>query len=159
VTIEVSFAEMAHLPDLMRIQAKAYGPGLVESEAVLESRVRAGKGYSFVATGDGEVLGYVLAHPWPRHASPGLENVFSESPPGSDALHIHDMALDERAKGQGVSRLLLAAVEGAASGRFQASTLVAVQGAQTFWTHVGFEDEGPAEGYDEGARFMSKRLR
>lgn len=157
--VEVSFAEMAHLPDLMRIQATAYGPGLVESEAVLMSRILAGKGYSFVASRDGVVLGYVLAHPWPRRSSPGLENVFSESPPGSDALHIHDMALDERAKGQGVSRMLLAAVEDAAADRFEASTLVAVQGAQTFWTHVGFEDEGPAEGYDQGARFMAKSIR
>lgn len=156
---EVSFAEMSHLPDLMRIQSTAYGPGLVESEAVLASRILAGKGYSFVATRDGVVLGYVLAHPWPRRSSPGLENVFSDSPPGSDALHIHDMALDERAKGQGVSRMLLAAVEDAAADRFEASTLVAVQGAQTFWTHVGFEDEGPAEGYDEGARFMAKPIR
>lgn len=156
VTIEQ--AALTHLDAIMALQEIAYTDELVEGRDVLGSRIEKGTPFSCVAMSDGSLAGYVLAHRWPDHSSPGLQLVLRELPPNSTVVHIHDLAVAPEFRGVGVAQALLNALESRARTDVESLTLVAVQGADRFWAKVGFEDEGPVPNYDTGARFMRKRL-
>lgn len=152
-------ANLSDLPDIMRLQNQAYLPELREDDSIFESRIHVAPEYCFVAELQEALVGYVIAHPWSDHSSPGLGRVIDSLPEGADAIHIHDLAVDSSFRGRGVARLLLERLHTASPAHFKFSTLVAVQGASEFWKHLGFGDEGPARAYDSGARFMRQRLR
>ncbi len=156
--VKIEQAALTHLDAILELQAIAYTDELVEGRDVLGSRIEMGSVFSCVAMAGGSLAGYVLAHLWPDHSSPGLQLVLHELPPNSTVVHIHDMAVAPEFRGAGVAQALLNALESRARMDVESLTLVAVQGAERFWAKVGFEDEGPAAGYDTGARFMRKRL-
>lgn len=155
---EIKPASFTHLNAIVLLQLQAYTDELAESADVLGSRIAHGGAHSFVATSGDALVGYVLAHRWPDHSSPGLGLVMEQTPPDSTVIHLHDMAVAPEFRGSGIAQALLNALEQSALEVVDSITLVAVQGAQNFWARVGFEDEGPVPNYDAGARFMRKRL-
>lgn len=149
----------AELPHVDRIQRQAYEAGLVEPIEALASRLRVAPKFAFVARDGCECLGYLLAHPWPADQSPGLQNSLEILPENCDALHLHDMAVDPAHANRGIGRALLRAlIEAARSAGFSQITLVAVQGADTFWNKMGFLAVRRVDGYDDGALLMRRIL-
>ena len=146
------------LPFVQEIEVKAYAGDLVESFDVLLAKYRLMPELCFVAYVDDVVVGYVIAHGWDRDTSPGLHKVF-ETLPEVEVVHIHDMAVDPQFLGRGIARALLAALDAACLAKsLSEMTLVAVAGADIFWTRMGFLTEKQAQGYDEVAVFMRRNL-
>jgi len=155
----ITFMTSADLPHVDRIQRQAYKADLVESIEALASRLRMAPKFAFVARDGGDCLGYLLAHPWPADQSPGLQNSLEILPENCDALHLHDMAVDPAHAGRGIGRALLGALtEAARAAGFSQITLVAVQGADTFWNKMGFLAVRRVDGYDDGALLMRRIL-
>lgn len=146
------------------IQRLAYTPDLVEPLEALASRLALAPEFSLVARlgghlADAGLAGYLLAHPWPADESPGLAAQLRALPAGCTALHLHDMAIDPAHAGRGVGRALFDALitRGHAAG-FRQLTLVAVQGAGTYWARYGLQAVRPATNYGPGALFMAMDL-
>lgn len=148
-----------HLPDIDRIQHLAYTDDLVEPLDLLFRKAELAPRCCFAARIEGQIVGYVLAHPWDRDSSPGLSAPLESLPDPAPVVHLHDLAIAPAYGGRGVARALVdALVEAARSQGKEALTLVAVQGAHTFWKRMGFIAEHKATGYDEGALFMRRVL-
>ncbi|RAL24777.1 GNAT family N-acetyltransferase [Lujinxingia litoralis] len=148
-------------PEIDRIQHLAYGEGLRELLDALVSRIHVAPDFCFAAQSPqhASLAAYILAHPWPADASPGLDNVITSLPDQSDAIHLHDMAVDPAFGGQGIAtKLLDTLIDAARQQGFHAITLVAVQDAAGFWKKRGFTPLRPAAGYDDDALFMRRSL-
>ncbi len=156
--MKVIAMQASDFPAVQRIQEQAYAAELVESIEVLAAKYRWSPELCFVACVDDVVAGYVIAHGWDRETSPGLHKEYEELPV-VEAVHIHDLAVDPAFLGRGVARAILAALEDAARAKsLREMTLVAVAGADSFWTRMGFVVERAAEGYDDVAVFMRRYL-
>lgn len=107
---------------------------------------------------DGEALGYLISHPWPRDAAPPKLGVRMEAIPASDSYYLHDIALLPAARGTGAGATATAVVvhqakvEGCRDVR-----LVAIQGADSYWHRQGFEYV-EAEPYGPGSHLMQRRI-
>ncbi|MEZ4460724.1 MAG: GNAT family N-acetyltransferase [bacterium] len=142
------------------IQHLAYPPGLAETQEVLKSKRRAAPDFCFLACANGAAVGYVIAHPWLRDKSPGLERSIDVLPPECDVVHLHDLVVHPDSHGQGIARALVdAVVQHAMDAAFDEITLVAVMDAQSFWQKMGFQTVRSVQGYDDHAVFMRRVLR
>ena len=114
----------------------------------------------------GMLSGYLLAGPWPLGSIPPLNTLLTSLLGASDALFVHDLALDRRAKGTGQAGAIIdRLVQQAYATEFRHLALVAVNGTATFWGHHGF---GSASGspelaaklasYGAGAQYMRRDL-
>ena len=141
------------------IQHLAYPPGLAETLDVLKSKRNAAPDFCFLACANGAPVGYVIAHPWLRDSSPGLERRIDALPAGCDVVHLHDLVVHPDFHGQGIARELVDAVmRRATADGFDELTLVAVMDARTFWEKMAFEYVKTAHGYDGNAVFMRRAL-
>lgn len=158
--IKIVPAKLSDIPELHRIEVSVYPPHLAESPEVLASRIQVAPDFCAAAKLDQEYIAYILAHPWTDSSSPGLGVITASIPENADVIHLHDLAVLPQMQGKGVSRLMLAWLETEVLNRgFTTITLVAVNGADTFWTVMGFQDIGPATGYDAVARLMRRDCR
>lgn len=145
------------LCDVMRIQQRAYKGELVESFDTLASRLNIAPQFAFIAREQAHTRGYLLAHPWLADASPGLGLVLETLPEHGEVLHLHDMAIDPAYSSRGIGRALLGALTDATRrAGFNQITLVAVQGADSYWQKMGFCAVRRVDGY--GARAILMRL-
>ena len=157
--ITITHAGLSDLADIHAIEEEAYPAALAESAEVLGSRIHVASAFCAVALQEDQHVGYVLAHPWTDQSSPGLGRVITKLPPDASVIHIHDLAVLPKMRGAGVARSMLTWLEQRVEEHgFEAMTLVAVNGADTFWRTMGFEDIGPADGYDLQARMMRRIL-
>ncbi|AOT08334.1 GNAT family N-acetyltransferase [Pseudoalteromonas luteoviolacea] len=147
---------------ILDIQEKSYQEVGIEDLAVLKSKNDASPDTCFVCvSNDGEIFGYVLAHPWCGVAPPKL---FESLPyiENCDHLYLHDMAISPHSKGKGVGRALASKLIDVAKNKSMTKiSLVAVQGSQTFWTRVGFKEVKGVEvcsSYGEQAVLMENVL-
>lgn len=148
------------------LQNLAYQPLYHEPREVLESRLTVAPAFCWGAFQGGDLIAYILSHPWPA-ASPPPIGVALAAPPATDNWFVHDLAIGPNARGAGLGRALAAAAAGAAreAGLVRAD-LVAVQGAWRFWEKLGYkvaEDLSPAlrakvAGYGDDARYMTAEL-
>lgn len=129
------------LPAALVLQASAYAPALRDSPVAFASRIAIAKGCCRVAERDGELCGYILAHPWPSGRPPAVDTVLDT--PSDDAdriLYVHDLSVSSTAAGTGFGRQLVdSALDAARQLGLQRVELVAVPGAQAYWRRLGFE--------------------
>ncbi len=122
-----------------RIQAESYPREVLESLEALQSHWRVSGDTCVVAELEGQVVGYLLAHPWPKRTIPPLNKVYSVLPDDSDSLFIHDLALSPTARRSGMGRDLVRSVlQAGALMRLTTASLIAVQGSEGFWKRFGF---------------------
>lgn len=160
--MKIQEIEENHWSDILIIQDEAYHEVGLEELDVLKSKQYASPETCFVCVSDeGGVLGYLLAHPWNGSEPPKL---FEPLPDfvNSNSLFLHDMAVSSRSKGQGIGRSMMtelmkiSAVKG-----MERITLVAVQGADSFWSLLGFNEipgVNLCPSYGENAILMEKVL-
>lgn len=148
-------------PSILTIQDECYHALEPESLAVLQDKVKRAPTSCWVATSHGEVLGYLLCHPWP-HASPPPLDTPLPSMTEAEIFYLHDLAIASKARGMGAGMALLdRALSYATANGFSKAALVAVQNAPAFWQKQGFNETPCPKSLDEygsGARYMTRRL-
>lgn len=145
------------IPAVLALQAQAYASAYHEEASAFLSRLSHGVGLPTLAlTSSGELAAYLFAHPWWGETIPPLGQPLL--PAGeADQLFLHDLSVAPAWRGLGAGACLLSAVlaNGVALG-FSRLRLVAVAGAENYWSRLGLEPVGPAgEGYGVGARLMA----
>lgn len=128
------------------IQRGAYPGFLVEEADAFLSRITLASSYSLAARCGGVLIGYLLAHGWPRQSPAPIGAILTDRAP-SDVLFIHDLAVSSRGRGLGVGRRLVApAFELAFRDGLRRAELIAVEGADGYWRSLGFaeQDVSPA---------------
>lgn len=100
----------------------------------------------------GAVIGYLIAHPWHRDDPPGLGALLGAIPADATTCYLHDIALLPAARGAGAGRSALRFVlERARALGLPDVTLMAVGGADRFWSAQGFDYVRCAPGLSYGA--------
>lgn len=153
------------LPAAMAIQSAVFEAFLVEPADAFASRLDVRVPVCFAAEREGELLGYVLAHGWPRRSPPPVGMVLSPDTP-SEALFIHDLAVGPAGRGLGLGeKLVEAAFALAARHTLTIAELIAVDGAAQYWRKLGFAEEPVSEelrakvaGYGPRARWMTRGI-
>lgn len=137
--IQLRTMRAADIDAVLAIQSQCYRAELIESRAALASRQRLSPDTCWVAEAEGRVRGYLFAHPWQGETPPALDTPLSALPPRCDTLFLHDMALSETVRGQGVApQLMNKALRYARVQGYRYARLVAVQGADRYWRRLGF---------------------
>ncbi len=149
----------------LAIQAAAYPAFLIEPAEAFASRIEHPAGYCLAARRAGELIGYLLAHGWPRGSPPAVGTILD---PGAarEVLFLHDLALAPAARGLRVGeRLVAAALEAARRDGLTEAELIAVEGAAGYWQLLGFVEatttpalSAKVAGYGKAARWMRRPL-
>jgi len=154
--------EEIHWNGILEIQDESYQEIGTEGLEVLKSKKEASPDTCFVClSNSGEVLGYLLAHPWSGISPPKL---FEPLPNIENCkyLYLHDMAISPESKGKGIGRAVaIKLFEVAQRKGIQSISLVAVQGAESFWSILDFKAVGGVEicsSYGENSVLMEKIL-
>ena len=147
-----------------QIQKVAYAQYLLEDLTVLKEKAKVPGHFCFlvVELGSEDVIGYVLAHPYPEDKIPSL-NTGHLVPSANDVRNVflHDMALDPSCAGKGVGkRVVSELLKKVKEQGYKSMTLIAVQSSDKFWNKAGgFEPMKPTDPkslkkYGEGAKMM-----
>ena len=160
--MDIRLIEDSHWSDILAIQAKAYHEVDLETLDVLKSKQVASPETCFVCISkQNETLGYLLAHPWGDSEPPKLFVQLLDTI-NSQTLYLHDMAVDPYSKGQGIGRTMMAKlIEVAKAKGFKRINLVAIQGADSFWSSLGFKvivGANISSTYGENAVFMEMEV-
>ena len=113
----------------------------------------------FVA--QGSIAGYLSSHPWPSGRLPKLGEMLGALPAGADTYYLHDIALLPATRGHGAGRQATKLVTSLArAGGFRHVTLIAIEGADSFWASQGFCDvPGSVDpAYGAEARLMRRPI-
>lgn len=155
--------ETGHWPEIMSIQDRAYTQIGAEPLTVLQAKWKASPETCFVCLADeGEVMGYLLAHPWYSHEPPPLFESLPELNECS-SIYLHDLAVSDSSRGLGVGRCLIEALfEKVRVKAFETARLVAVQNSSNYWAKFGFEvcstQSGIDPSYGKDAMMMEKHF-
>lgn len=106
---------------------------------------------------EGEIAGYLIAHPWHRDSPPKLGALLGAIPTDADTFYLHDIALLSPARSTGAGRTALDFVlSDARALGFAEVTLMAVGGADLYWAAQGFATapRAPDPSYGAGAHLM-----
>lgn len=145
----------------MRIQAQCYHDVTPEPLPILQQKAQLSPDTCWVAERSGEVLGYLLCHPWHHGHPPSLSRPI-EQLDGDDLFYMHDLAISDRARGLGVGqRLIDTALSHAREDGYNEVALIAVQDAPAYWRRQGFVASPTGKclaEYGQDAQFMKLRL-
>ncbi|MFZ6777006.1 GNAT family N-acetyltransferase [Undibacterium sp. Ji83W] len=129
------------LAAVYHIQTLAYVSAMVESPALLASRLAAAPDCTWVAEHDNQVVAYLAAYPsvHGRVSALGQDFQVAHIP---NALYLHDMAVAPAQAGQGLARAMLAsALAHAGEQGWRYACLVSVQSTRSYWQGLGFIEQ------------------
>jgi GNAT superfamily N-acetyltransferase len=120
--------------------ARKIHPKYPEAPEIFEEKVQLFPDGCFTLQGaDAGLVGYCFSHPWTRGLPPALDRLLGRLPPDPDTYFIHDVAIDEALRGQGLAvRLLPVMATVAKRYRLEHMTLIAVNASEDFWRKAGF---------------------
>lgn len=157
-------AALADTADIARLSKVHLGP-YAEGEAVFEERIRLAPEGCFVLASESAIVGYFCSHPWTRLKPPALHQMLGEIPADADCWYIHDVAVDQAARGGGVvAEVCTRALRVAQEQGFRLAMLVAVSGAAGYWQKLGFKDattealRRKLKDYGDDAVYMERTL-
>ena len=111
---------------------------------------------------DGDaMLGHCISHPWRRRSPPAMHILLGSLPPNPDCWYLHDVVVAPEGRGtKAVERLLPILSAIAASHAIATLALIAVGGADAYWSRQGFvATDGGAEGFGKDALYMERPAR
>jgi ribosomal protein S18 acetylase RimI-like enzyme len=156
------------VPAVLAVQAQAYADHAFDPEppGVYLDRLTLAPDLCLVAVdANGQLLGYLVSHPWHEGAPPSLHAQLGQLPPHADCWYLHDCAVSRAAHGRGVAAVLYEAASGHAARRgLQRAALVAVGDAAGYWARWGYVVQERPElaaklaGYGPEARYMARPL-
>jgi GNAT superfamily N-acetyltransferase len=143
----------ADLPEIERIAALVH-VDFPERAAVFAERLGLFPDGCLMTDG-----GYAIAHPTRVGVPPALDTLLGTLPEDADALHVHDVALLPRLRGQGRGAAAIAHLLRVATGHgFSWATLIAVHGTAPYWARFGFcEMSAAVATYGADARYMARQ--
>ena len=170
MTIRLAPIGPAALDGVLAVQAAAHGAALLESAAVLASKLRAPGGTCWgafagtAAVGAPALCGYAIAYAQSPDAPLALHQLLpaGSAPRPGAWLYLHDIAVHPEHAGQRLAQRLLSQVLARARqhGLAQAM-LVAVHGAEAYWARHGFRARPapmPVSGFGDEAVWMMRAL-
>lgn len=153
--------EAHHLSALEQIEREVYRASLVEPIAVHAARRDLAPQWCFVALNAADdVLGFIVAHPWSRASWPALGSVLDALPDDASCVHIHDCAVSERGRGLGIAQAFMERItQQCRADQREQIHLVAVDGADGYWSRLGFVIEPSLKpAYGDRAFFMTREI-
>ena len=102
--IAIRMMTEADIPAVLEIQAVCYTELTPESDASLHAKLRASQSTCFVASLDGDTVGYLIALPWELSNPPKLNAATCNLPPAPDCLYLHGLAVTPSARKFGTGR-------------------------------------------------------
>lgn len=156
--------QKADIPAVTAISDAVHGR-LTEPPEVYAERLTLYPAGGFLLDHGGDAAGYLISHPWRRRAPVPLNGLIGAIPADADTYYLHDLALlpDTRGFGAGRQGVELVLTQAKNAG-FGTVSLVAVNGADSFWSAQGFshvEDQAVArklQSYGEGTFFMERKV-
>jgi predicted N-acetyltransferase YhbS len=143
--MEIRTMVEADIAAVLEIQAVCYTAVTPESDASLHAKLRASQSTCFIASIEGDVVGYLIALPWELSNPPALNAETCRLPLSPDCLYLHDLAVAPGARKSGAARALVEAClsQMRVLGLGRAS-LVAVQNSVSYWERYGFRAVPPS---------------
>jgi predicted N-acetyltransferase YhbS len=143
--MEIRTMAEADIPAVLEIQAVCYTEVTPESDASLHAKLRASQSTCFIASLEGDVVGYLISLPWECSNPPALNATTCRLPRAPDCLYLHDLAVVPGARKSGAARALVEAclTQMTILGLDRAS-LVAVQNSAPYWERYGFRAVPPS---------------
>ena len=137
--VDIRMMAEADIPAVLAIQAVCYTELTPESDESLHAKLSASPSTCFIASLEGDTVGYLIALPWKYSSPPMLNAATCRLPPSPNCLYLHDLAVAPDARKAGTGRALVEAflVQLKDSGLGRAS-LVAVQNSAPYWHRYGF---------------------
>ena len=148
------------LPAVTAISAAVHGD-FAETLATYEERLALYPAGCIALEENSAPVGFLISHPWHAGQSPALNQQLGAIPHENADHYLHDIALLPQTRGSGAGKAALAFVIAHARARgFERVTLVAVNGADRFWSAQGFEhaDTTEAGPYGPGTFVMHLAL-
>lgn len=152
--------------DAVAVLASIVHPDYPEDVSVFAERLALFPQGCFALCDAGRLIGYALSHPWLFGEPPRLNSLLGALQQRPTTIHIHDVALLPEARGSGAGSAIVARIAAcAASAGVPSMSLVAVDGALSFWERHGFRvDDAAASSsslptYGRSARYMVRKLR
>jgi ribosomal protein S18 acetylase RimI-like enzyme len=147
---------------ILKIQEEAYTDLPPEDVSILKSKWLASPDTCFIySSNENKILAYLLSHPWGSDSPPKLNEEATVDKDTSN-LYLHDLALSNEARGQGIARALVEnLINNAKTQGFTKIQLVAVQGSSSFWVKYGFMvivNAAICPSYGSAARLMVLEL-
>ena len=131
--------------------------GLHEPHGVYANRLALYPAGCRVLTRGEDVVGYFIAHPWLSDSPPTLGAMLPALPDRPECYYLHDIAILPAARSGGAGRVgFEQCLARAAQKGLPAIELVAVNGADSYWSKLGFEPVAneDAEKYGDGSTLM-----
>ncbi|MCH1928731.1 GNAT family N-acetyltransferase [Shewanella sp. A25] len=142
---------------ILAIQDECYSQLEPEPLEVLQSKWLVSPQSCFIIEANNTVVGYCLAHPWTSNKPPALYQELSYLPE-ADTLYLHDIAISAKAQGLGAGAKALNELKQLAHQlTLHSLSLVAVQGADSYWRKMGFTPkaiEKDLSSYTDDAMYM-----
>ncbi len=129
----------ADIPALVAISDAVHGR-YSEHAHIYAERLTLYPAGCFIHEQGGEVTGYLISHPWRKLSPVPFNRLVGLLPEDSDSFYLHDMALLPEARGTGAGTAGVGlVVECAVAANLDEISLVAVNGADSFWERCGFD--------------------
>lgn len=118
---------------------KIVHPDFPEDITIMENRFALFPQGCFVAKGKDKILGYAISHPSIIGKPAPLDTIIT-LPENADCLFLHDIALNDEARGLGLGRQIVPLLKTAALlNGFKRLCLVSVNNSLSFWQAQGFD--------------------
>lgn len=162
--IDIRMMAEADLPAVLEIQAACYTEVTPESKESLHAKLSASQSTCWIASLEGDTVGYLISLPWDFSSPPVLNAETCRLPSSPDCLYLHDLAVTSSARKLGAGRALveefLIRFRELDLGR---ASLIAVQNSAPYWERYGFRAVSLSEPlktklstYGEGVAYMER---
>lgn len=142
---------------ILDVQQQCYPDVINESQDVLQRKQQLASDSCFIMHTSAPVQGYCFAHPWQLGQPPKL-NQLIPLPITANTLYVHDVAVAKHAQGLGLAAEALYHLRDLALKQQLGSlSLVAVNGAASYWQRFGFVSQPLADAlssYGDNAEYM-----
>ena len=149
--------------EIHQLQKEAFQEELYEELEVLISKWQRSPESCFVLnSSSNNVSAYLISHKWDALTPPVLNKTLPTVSPSGPILYLHDLVVSHQVKGQGIGSMMvkhllkIANIKG-----YEKILLVAVQGADRFWSRQGFiemKGEYDCNSYGSDAKLMFMNL-
>lgn len=136
--LHIRSATLKDIDGILDVQGGVYDNTFIEDASTFEDIIICNR--SFIAEIDGDVIGYLLVHPWGDITSPPA--LHDHSPEAfmnpSKVWFIHDLCILSEYHHQGIGTLLIEALK-SEHREPSIATLVSVNDTSVFWKKHGFK--------------------
>lgn len=128
------------LDAVLHVQAQCYEAGYHEPRTAFANKLAYSPGTAWLVEHEGTVQAYLFTLPVDERHFPVLHGSDWAPPPQPRWLYLHDLAVSPACQGMGLAgHLMQQALRCAHTLQLEGLALVAVQGAEAYWTRQGFQ--------------------